>query len=101
MKAALYARTGSIEHSTIDQLYLCREYSRKKDWEVVAIYEDAGISAHEVDRKGIKRMLQDAELRKFDLIVISSYDRLYRSQSFIDDLLNKLYAFDVVVVVAK
>jgi DNA invertase Pin-like site-specific DNA recombinase len=100
MKAALYARTGSIEHSTKDQLHLCREYSRKKGWEVVAIYEDAGISAHELDRNGMKRMIRDAELHKFDLVVISRYDRLYRSQSFIDELLNKLYAYDVVVVVA-
>jgi site-specific DNA recombinase len=98
MKAALYARTGSIEHSTKDQLHLCREYSRKKGWEVVAIYEDAGISAHDLDRKGMKRMIRDAELRKFDLVVISSYDRLYRSQSFINELINKLYAYDVVVV---
>jgi site-specific DNA recombinase len=100
MKAALYARTGSIQHSTKDQLHLCEEYAVKKGWEVVAIYEDAGISAHELDRKGIKRMIHDAELRKFDLVVISEYDRLYRSQSFIDQLLNKLYACDVVVVVA-
>jgi site-specific DNA recombinase len=100
MKAALYARTGSIEHSTKDQLHLCEEYCRKKGWDVVALYEDAGISAHELDRKSLKRMVRDAELHKFDLIVISRYDRLFRSQSFIDDLLNKLYAYDVVVVVA-
>jgi site-specific DNA recombinase len=100
MKAALYARTGSIEHSTQDQLQLCRVYSHSKDWDVVKVYEDKGISAHELDRNGLKQMLRDAELRKFDLIVISSYDRLYRSQSFIEALLNQLYAFDVTVIVA-
>jgi site-specific DNA recombinase len=99
MKAALYARTGSMEHSTKDQLHLCREHSHSKGWEVVGIYEDKGISAHELERNGLKQMLMDAELHKFDLIVISSYDRLYRSQSFIEMLLNKLYRFDVIVVV--
>lgn len=100
MKAALYARTGSLEHSTREQLQICRAYSRKKGWNVVGIYEDAGISAHELERKGLKQMIIDAESRKFDLIVISRYDRLFRSQVFIDELLNKLYAFDVVVVIA-
>jgi site-specific DNA recombinase len=99
MKAALYARTGSMEHSTQDQLHQCREYARSKNWQVVGIYEDKGISAHELDRNGMKQMISDAKLHKFDLIVISRYDRLYRSQSFIEELLNKLYAFDVVVVV--
>jgi DNA invertase Pin-like site-specific DNA recombinase len=101
MKAALYIRTGSLEHSTLDQLQLCKEYSLSKGWEVVVIYEDKGISAHEFEREGMKKMLNDAELRKFERIVISGYDRLYRSQSFIETLLNKLYAFDVIVVVAS
>lgn len=101
MNAALYTRTGSLEHSTLDQLQLCKDYSLSKGWEVVAVYEDKGISAHELDRKGMKMMLDDAELHKFDLIVISGYDRLYRSQSFIDTLLNKLYSFNVIVVVAS
>jgi DNA invertase Pin-like site-specific DNA recombinase len=100
MKAALYARTGSIEHETHDQLQQCREYALSKGWQVAEIYEDKGISAHELDRIGMKQMLSDAELHKFELIVISSYDRLYRSQSFIEDLLNKLYSYGVVVVVA-
>jgi site-specific DNA recombinase len=100
MKAALYARTGSMEHSTEDQLHQCREYALSRSWQVVEIYEDRGISAHELDRTGMKQMIFDAEQHKFDLIVISRYDRLYRSQSFIEELLNKLYAFDIVVVVA-
>jgi DNA invertase Pin-like site-specific DNA recombinase len=100
MKAALYARTGSMEHETQDQLLQCRQYALSKGWEVIGIYEDKGISAHELDRLGMKQMISDAELHKFDLIVISSYDRLFRSQSFIEELLNKLYSYDVVVVVA-
>ncbi|QGQ95900.1 recombinase family protein [Paenibacillus psychroresistens] len=100
MKAALYARTGSLEHETQNQLQQCREYAHSKGWQVVNIYEDKGISAHELDRIGMKQMLVDAESHKFDLIIISSYDRLFRSQSFIEELLNKLYSYDVVVVVA-
>jgi site-specific DNA recombinase len=99
MNAALYARTGSLEHSTQSQLQLCKAYSLSKGWEVVAVYEDMGISAHELDRKGMKAMLDDAELHKFDLVVISGYDRLFRSQSFIDTFLSKLYTFNVIVVV--
>jgi site-specific DNA recombinase len=101
MKAALYARTGTTQHSTKDQLHQCRQYSRKKGWEVVGIYQDEGVSAHELERSGLKQMLLDAQLRKFDLIIIARYDRLYRSQTFIDNLLTQLYAFDVVVVVAN
>ncbi|MEX2462534.1 MAG: recombinase family protein [Paenibacillaceae bacterium] len=99
MKAALYARTGSIEHSTLNQLQLCKAFSLSKGWNIVGIYEDKGISAHELDRTGLKQLFCDAEMGKFDLIVISSYDRLYRSQSFIEALLNKLYAFNVTVIV--
>jgi site-specific DNA recombinase len=101
MKAALYARTGTTQHSIKDQLHQCRQFSRKKGWKVVGIYKDEGISAHELERNGLKQMLIDAQLRKFDLIVITRYDRLYRSQTFIDNLLTQLYAFDVVVVVAN
>lgn len=99
MNAALYTRTGSLEHSTLDQLQRCKEYSFNKGWEVVAVYEDKGISAHELDRKGMKAMMDDAKLHKFDFIVISGYDRLFRSQSFIDTFLNKLFTYNVIVVV--
>jgi DNA invertase Pin-like site-specific DNA recombinase len=100
MQAAVYARTGSKTKSINEQIMICKEFIRLEGWNVVEVYADQGISAHEQERPEMKRLLSDAFHRKFDLVVITGYDRLYRSQSFIDELIYKLHLFDIVVVIA-
>jgi DNA invertase Pin-like site-specific DNA recombinase len=100
MKAAVYARTGSKTQSTNEQIVFCKEFIRSEGWSAVEVYADQGVSAHEQERPEMIRLLSDALHRKFEVVVVTGYDRLSRSQSFIDELLYKLYLFDIVVVIA-
>jgi site-specific DNA recombinase len=100
MKAAVYARTGSAVISTNEQVVICKEFIRSEGWSLIEVYADQGISAHEQERPEMKRLLSDALHRRFEIVVVTGYDRLYRSQSFIDELLYKLYLFDIVVIIA-
>jgi len=52
--------------------------SQGKDWNVVSDYTDSR-SAKTTERPGLKRMLKDAEEKKFDAIVVYKIDRLSRN----------------------
>jgi site-specific DNA recombinase len=79
MKAAIYARTATKEQSTTNQLQYCREYVLEQQGKVVGVYDDEGINGNVLDRDGLKVMMKDAVERKFDTIIVVSFDRLTRN----------------------
>ena len=51
-----------------------------KDWTLVEIYSDEGISGKDMKRReGLKRLLDDAQKGKFDVVIISRITRFGRS----------------------
>jgi DNA invertase Pin-like site-specific DNA recombinase len=66
----------------------------RSGWEVVGIYEDAGISgAKGCDKRpGFDRLLKDATARKINMIATWSVDRLGRSLQDLVGFLNELQA---------
>jgi DNA invertase Pin-like site-specific DNA recombinase len=99
MKAAIYARTGSIEHSTISQIDLCRGYIREHGGELVGIYYDEGISAHQLERYGLRQLKNDAVHHKFDAVVVTGFDRLYRNHEYFDNFLSSLSDSNIELVI--
>jgi len=66
-----------------------RRVAKRRGWDVVEVYRDAGISGAKGrnGRPGLDSMLKDASRRKFDIVMAWAIDRLGRSLS---DLLDTI-----------
>ncbi|SHJ49493.1 recombinase family protein [Paramaledivibacter caminithermalis] len=101
MKAAIYSRkskfTGKGE-SIQNQIEICKEYGDKHfHIDEFIIYEDEGFSGGNIDRPEYQRMLDDAEKKRFDILICYRLDRISRNISnfseIIETLQNKGIAF--------
>lgn len=79
MRIALYCRVSKNDESQTpeNQLNPLRDYAKALGGEIVAEYIDMA-SGGNGDRQGFLKMLEDADKRKFDLLLIWSLDRLSR-----------------------
>jgi DNA invertase Pin-like site-specific DNA recombinase len=80
-KAAIYVRVSTDKQTIENQLRELRQIAKRRGWEVVYEYHDAGISgAKSRDaRPGLDQMLKDAQRRRFDVVMAWAIDRLGRS----------------------
>lgn len=82
LRAAIYARFSTDlqnERSTEDQIDLCRTYAQREGLQVVKAYQDKARSgASMIGRDGLMSMLQDAQAKRFDVILVEALDRLSR-----------------------
>lgn len=103
MRAVIYKRV-SVLKNTVDGTSLdvqqerLEAYAKAHGWDVIATYEDAGISAKDTNRPALQRMLKDAENGKFDVILVYKLDRLSRSVSDFHKLANFLDQHKVTLV---
>lgn len=86
MKAAIYYRVSSEEqvdgYSLDAQRRALLDFCASKGWEVVEEYADEGKSARGDDiakRPAFKRMMEDAEARRMDVVVVHKLDRFARN----------------------
>jgi site-specific DNA recombinase len=61
------------------QLTELRGYVARWGWQVSKEYVDRGFSGSRRDRPGLKALLQDADLKHFDVVVVWKLDRFARS----------------------
>jgi DNA invertase Pin-like site-specific DNA recombinase len=80
-RAAIYLRVSTREQSTAPQRAKLEGVAARARWDVVEVYEDAGISGAKGrdQRPAFDRLLKDATLRRFDVVMVWSIDRLGRS----------------------
>ncbi|HEX2174211.1 MAG TPA: recombinase family protein, partial [Dehalococcoidia bacterium] len=85
LRAAAYIRVSSEEqldgHSLDAQRRAIKEACVERGWEIVAWYADEGVSAHTDDiakRPEFHRMVEDAQRRQFDAVVVHKLDRFAR-----------------------
>jgi DNA invertase Pin-like site-specific DNA recombinase len=78
---ALYLRVSTSEQTTENQRQELQTVAMRAGWEIVEVYEDAGISGAKGrdQRPAFAKMLKDATRRHFDMIASWSVDRLGRS----------------------
>src|ERR1700680_690143 len=84
MRAALYARysmENQREESIDDQFRQCERTASAAGFEVVARFNDAGISGGTSSRPGYQQLLTSARGREFDIIVTEDLSRLWRSRA--------------------
>ncbi len=90
---AFYARYSSDNQrdaSIDDQLRLCRERAEREGWRMANSYSDRGISGASLIRPGIQALLQDAQARRFDILLSESLDRISRDQEDIAGVYKRL-----------
>lgn len=89
-RVALYLRVSTDGQTTENQRRELIQVVERAGWQVVEVYEDAGISGAKgrADRPAFDRLHKDAVRRRFDLVMAWSVDRLGRS---LRDLVNFLH----------
>jgi DNA invertase Pin-like site-specific DNA recombinase len=96
-RAALYLRVSTDGQSTENQLLELQRVAELREWHVVDLYEDAGVSGAKgrEERPGLDSLLKDAARRKFDLVAAWSVDRLGRSLQDLLTFLGEIHAVGV------
>jgi DNA invertase Pin-like site-specific DNA recombinase len=90
----IYLSVSTDEQTTKNQRQELEAVAARAGWEVVAFYEDAGISGAKGrgKRPGFDRLLEDATTRKINMIAAWSVDRLGRSLQDLVGFLGELQA---------
>ena len=90
-KIAIYGRVSTVNQSSDIQLTECREYASRCGYEVVAEYTDtiSGVTSKD-ERQELTRLLNDAFLKNFTVVVVYSIDRLGRSLKHCLEILETL-----------
>lgn len=70
-------------------------YVKSQDWDIFDYYIDDGYSAKDTKRPQFQRMLQDAEQRKIDIILVHKLDRFTRNVRDLYEVLDKLNRWNV------
>jgi DNA invertase Pin-like site-specific DNA recombinase len=88
-RAALYLRVSTDGQTTDNQRLALEAVAAQRGWDVVKVYEDAGISGAKGrdKRPGLDTMLKDATRARFDVVMGWALDRIGRS---LVDLLDTL-----------
>jgi DNA invertase Pin-like site-specific DNA recombinase len=96
-RAALYVRVSTDAQTVENQIRELRQVARRRGWDVLEVYRDAGISGAKGrnGRPGLDSLLKDASRRKFDIIMAWAIDRLGRSLSDLLDTIQHLEACGV------
>jgi DNA invertase Pin-like site-specific DNA recombinase len=82
-RVAIYVRVSTAEQNTRNQRRELKVVAERHGWEVIAIYEDPGISGAKGRdaRPGLDALLKGVARREFDMVAAWSVDRLGRSLS--------------------
>jgi len=91
-RAALYLRVSTDGQVTENQRLALEAVAAQRGWNVVAVYEDAGISGAKGrdKRPGLDKLLTDATKARFDVVLAWAMDRLGRSLADLIDTLKTL-----------
>jgi len=87
MNVALYVRCSSDKQENLDisipaQLNALREYTSRKNLNVVKEYIEPGESAYSDDenREKFHQMISDGKEGKFEVVLVHRFNRFYRDQ---------------------
>lgn len=100
LRTVIYARFSSDlprDASIEDQIRSCTDYAPRQGVEIVARYSDRATSGASMMRPGLQKLLRDARVGGFDLVIAEALDRLSRNQADIATIHERLQ-FDTVVI---
>ncbi len=79
MKTVLYARVSTSDQSCDMQLRELKDYANRRGFELAGEYVDTGWSGAKASRPELDRLMRDARLRRFDVVLVWKLDRWGRS----------------------
>jgi DNA invertase Pin-like site-specific DNA recombinase len=90
-RVAIYLRVSTTKQDTDNQRRELEGVARRSDWQIVRVYQDAGISGAKGrdKRPGLDAMMKAVNAKEFDMVAAWSVDRIGRS---LTDLLAILQA---------
>ena len=96
MRAAIYARVSTHDkgQDPESQLAEMREYCKRMGWEIYREYVDYE-SGSKAGREEFQEMLNDARLKRFDILLVWKLDRLARSIKQLIETLDNLRAWNI------
>src|SRR5687768_5254262 len=98
-QAAIYARVSTLLGQDLNhQLEPLRAAAAGRGLTVVGEYADEGQSGTKERRPSLDRLVNDARLGKFKVILISGIDRLARNNRHLLNLIHELEGYGVAVL---
>lgn len=102
--AAIYARKSiyTLKGESINnQVEMCRQYLLQNKIENFFIYKDEGFSGKNTNRPSFKRMLNDAKMKKFQIIICYRLDRISRNIADFSSLIESLKKYNISFISIK
>lgn len=92
-RVAIYVRVSSSKQATDNQRRELMAVAARSGWDVIRVYEDAGISGAKGrdKRPGLDAMLKAVNAREFDMVAAWSVDRVGRSLTDLLGILQSLH----------
>src|SRR5258707_1765139 len=92
-RIAIYLRVSTDKQTTNNQRRELEAVAERSGWEVVKVYQDAGISGAKGrgQRPGLDAMMKAVNAKEFDMIASWSVDRLGRSLTDLLSILQGLH----------
>lgn len=88
-RAVLYARISTVDQNLETQLLDLRETAKQRGYEVIREYTDT-ISGAKAKRPGLDQLLEDARRHRFDIVLVSAFDRVARNVRHFLEVLDEL-----------
>src|SRR3954452_13617680 len=95
MRVAIYARVSTADQSCGMQLRELREYTERRGWTAAGEYVDTGWSGAKTSRPELDRLMRDANMRRFDAVLVWKLDRWGRSVAHSIKSIQELIALDI------
>ena len=92
-RVAIYIRVSTSKQDTDNQRRELEAVAKRSGWQVVKVFEDAGISGAKGrdQRPGLDAMMKAVNAREFDIVASWSVDRLGRSLTDLLGILQGLH----------
>ena len=92
-RVAIYIRVSTSKQDTDNQRRELKAVAKRSGWQVVKVFEDAGISGAKGrdQRPGLDAMMKGVNAREFDMVASWSVDRLGRSLTDLLGILQGLH----------
>jgi DNA invertase Pin-like site-specific DNA recombinase len=92
-RVAIYIRVSTSKQDTDNQRRELEAMAKRSGWQVVKVFEDAGISGAKGrdQRPGLDAMMKGVNAREFDMVASWSVDRLGRSLTDLLSILQGLH----------
>ena len=88
-RAALYSRISTGDQHLETQLLDLREMAKQRGLEIVREYSDV-ISGAKSKRPGLDQLMSDARRHRFDVLLVSAFDRIARNVRHFLEVLDEL-----------